>query len=926
MRFLYASRALIVAAPLLAHCAQSIELPDSAWTPPRDAGSDAARVDVPVTDVEIPPRDPMAPTVAITAPADGASISAARANVLGRASSRAGVAAVEVRVGPNAPRLAMTANGFAAWSLDSAFPFGEFTIEAVAIDNAGRRSDPPARARITRMGGPADTGNPSVTVTSPADNSTALTSLALVQGTAMDDRGVVRMEVRRNGMLLDERPVQTDDFFARWARLVPLEPGALNTLTFTAYDARGGMGTATVRIQSRAEIDRTAPTVTITSPMNNGRFSAAQLTVTGTASDNSALREVKVRVGVPVMGATEPAWGEWLVARSADGFATWNATLPVTAGALVVQARAIDAAGLATSATLNVTNDFVAEWSAETPYPLRLRDGEPRPTVTLSLDRAGVNEVINPSIQQGTEILRLNPTALLTNALDAIKVACGTGWRADSANPGFDCSRTALGMTFRGSDGRWQSSPEFALVRLLTMTPANVEVTGTSIAQLRGIADALRLGGGFSQILADTLRIPRTREIVTTPSVVSALRTRWMASHPNMPSDGTLPVTLYDAMNDLTPLASRFGPAGGHPGVLDPSSPPRSQVFTSSFRMLIVADSNLRWLDGIQLSRGKDYMATVVDTTGPTYNDVLEFDFTNPARFDVQGLSPAPTVDLRFRINENTAFINACTGSGCQSNTPTAPRGTGYVWSTPRWQLEHIIATASLTEYGSLRNALSYVLGAATIDVGQNGQPAGWTEFYTLFSIGSPPPSQYVWELVNEVGQRALHRVNVGGTVSTINEGSANVAFSLTGVPVGLTADQIRAAVRPVLQSQASTLSSRLLGNYAGNNGQLDLYYRRGSDGMPYLFFAAMGDPRPVAGYRYMRPGFFSNASLDAASRVSRTDIAGSGDTAHEKLRVNPGETVVYAQDEMGAVYRLRIVVMPGRESEITVAVSRRLR
>jgi hypothetical protein len=146
MRFLYASRALIVAAPLLAHCAQSIELPDSAWTPPRDAGSDAARVDAPISDVEIPPRDPMTPTVAITAPADGASISAARANVLGRARSGAGVAAVEVRVGPNAPRLAMTANGFAAWSLDSAFPFGEFTI-------AGALNTPWRVPVLTRGGG-----------------------------------------------------------------------------------------------------------------------------------------------------------------------------------------------------------------------------------------------------------------------------------------------------------------------------------------------------------------------------------------------------------------------------------------------------------------------------------------------------------------------------------------------------------------------------------------------------------------------------------------------------------------------------------------------------------------------------------------------------------------------------------------------------
>lgn len=916
---------LTALAVTLTACAQSIELPTGTWTP-RDAATDAPAAPRDASDAAFPPVDPMAPTVSITAPANGATLTTASARITGRAASGAGVAAVEVRVATNAPVLAVTANGFVDWSVAAALPYGDFAIEAVAIDNTGRRSTTPARVRVTRSGAASDSASPIVRVVAPMDNSTSLSSLALVQGTATDDRGVVRMEVRRNGTLIDERPVQTDDFFAHWARLVPLDPGAVNTITFTAFDAGGGRGEATVRIQSRAEIDRIAPTVAITSHHEGDRVNADHITVAGTAADNSALREVKVRVGVYPSGSATLAWGDWTLARSADGLANWSADIPIPIGGVTLQARAIDAAGLAASTMVTITNDFAATWSDEVTYPLRLRDGDPTPTVTLSLDRAGVNEVINTSIQQGTELLRLDPAALLTNSLNAIKTACGTGWRNDSADPGFDCSRTPLGQTFRGADGRWQSSPEFALVRLLTMTPANVDVTGTSISQLRGIADALGLGGGFSQILADTLRIPRTREIVSTDSVVTSLRTRWMASHPNMPSDTRLPITLYDAMNDLTPLNARFGPVAPHPGVLDPTVPTRSAVFTSAFRMVIVADSNLKWLDGIQLSRGKDYMATVVDTRGPTYNDVLEFNFTDPARFDVQGLTPTPTVDMRFRVLENPTFVNACTGSGCQSNLPTAPRGTSYVWSTPRWQLEHIVGNAAFVEYGGLRNALSYVLGAARIRVGQDGNPAGWTDFFTLFGIGSPPESQYVWELVNEVAQRALHRVVAGGSVSTIAEGNANVAFTLTGIPVGLTAEQIRASVRPVLQSQASTLSSRLLGDYSRNNGQLDLFYRRGADGMPYVFFAAMGDPRPTAGYRYTRPGFYSAATLDASTKVSRTDIAGSGDTTHEKLPVRPGETVVYAQDEGGAVYRLRILVRPGGESEITVALSRRLR
>lgn len=904
-------------------CAEALELRDVRWSPP-DAARDGAASEA-GADVAFPPVDPLAPRVAISAPTEGGAVTAERVQVTGTARSMAGVAAVEVRIGPNAPTLAVTRDGFGAWSAEGPAPFGEFTVEAVAVDHTGRRSDAPARVRVTRAGGPADSAPPTVAITSPADNGTALSALVLVRGTARDDRGVTRMELRRNGALLDERPVLTDDLFATWARLVPLEPGALNTVTVTAFDARGGRGEATVRIQSRAEIDRTPPTVAITSPAPATRLAVERLTLSGTASDNSALREVKTRLGAVTTAGAEPAWGEWTPARSPDGFATWSAELPAPVGPIALQARAIDAAGLATTVTVNVTNELARTWSDEVAWPLRLRDGDPVPTVSMVLDRAGVNEVIDATIQRETELLRLNPTALLGAALDAIKTSCGTGWRLDRADPGFDCALTPLGRTYRGADGRWQSSPEFALVRLLTMTPANVDVTGTSIAQLRGIADALGLGGGFSQILADTLRIPRTQEIVSSAAVVTALRQRWLTSHPAIPSDGTLPVTLFDAMNDLAPLAVRFGPSGAHPGLLDPAAPTRSVVFTPGFRMTIVADSNLRWLDGLQLARGKDYMATVVDRRGPTFNDVLEFDFTDPARFDVAGLTPAPTVDMRFLVRENPGFIRACTGEGCQSHAPAAPR-PGLVWAAPRWEIEPIVTFAALTEYGALRNALSYLLGAARVRVGQDGQPPGWAVFSTLLSIGSPPPPQYVWELVDEVGQRALHRVVAGGSVTAIPEGQANVAFTLSGIPVGLTAEQIRAAIRPVLQSQASRLSSRLLGDYARNNAALDLFYRRGADNLPYLFFAARGDPRPSPEYRYASPGFFRTASLAPGDRVSATDIPGSGDSAHEKLRVTPGETVVYAQDESGAVYRLRVLAMSGRESEITVALSRRLR
>src|SRR6185312_17357913 len=105
----------------------------------------------------------------------------------------------------------------------------------------------------------------------------------------------------------------------------------------------------------------------------------------------------------------------------------------------------------------------------------------------------------------------------------------------------------------------------------------------------------------------------------------------------------------------------------------------------------------------------------------------------------------------------------------------------------------------------------------------------------TLLNLGDPPPPQYIWETIGEVGQVALHSFSG----MTLPEGQVNVAFSLSNVNVGLSADGIRSAMRPSLQEQRAKLSDRLLGNYQQNNGTIDFFYQLGSDGKPYLNFVA---------------------------------------------------------------------------------------
>lgn len=870
------------------------------------------------------------PNVRITSPANGAGVSdtAVRVRIEGTADDDRGVASVAVRVGPNQAVFAETGDDFRTWYVESVAPVGAFEVVAVARDLDGQ-SSPAARISLTRPSSLPDDAAPTIRVSSPEDGSSPLHPLVLVRGTASDDRAVVAIEVRRNGELLSEREVETDDLFARWSRLVPLIAGERNELVFTARDGSGHETKTTLALQGRATTDRSAPTLTLTAPADMARVATATLDVSGTASDDVGVREVKVRIGRTPAGSSTVVWGDYQVAKTSDGFATFGGSVGVPSGAFQLEVRAIDLNGLTTSITRNVTSDFVSDFSEDVTLPLRLHALTPPPLLNFALTKKGVDEVFTEAIQRDIRLLELDTTALITDAVTQIKQSCGVRWRENNENPRHDCSGTDYGKD-RSPPIPWQQTPEFSMVRLLTMTPANVVVTGTSLANLQGLADGLGIGGGFHDILADTMGVPATQEIVSTASVVRALQEFWMQAHPEVLPGAKLPISLYDSMHELSPLSERYGPRGTHPGLLDPAFPVRSELLTSSFEMRLGATSNLRWMDGIDAggSTGaalKDYIALVVDTTGPALDDVLEFDFNDPARFDVVGLVNAPRADMRMLLRENAAFVRTCTANNntCKNNLPTAP-AAGYVWANPRWQIETVVAAAAYYQYqnrsGYSRTYNLLIVPAATVTVGLSPNPRGWSTFETLINLGDPPPPQYLWETISEVGQVALH--NTGSAI--LPEGGVNVAFSLKNVNVGLTADGIRTAMRPRLQEQRHKLSDQLLGDYAKNNGAVDFYYRRGVDNAPYLFFVAPSDPRPIASYGYTKPGFFADPAL--TTKLSTTAAGTSGDSVHEKLALPLNKTTtVYMSDDAGQLERLSFVV-GSDPSEIEVLVAKKVR
>ncbi len=865
-----------------------------------------------------------APMVRITTPVDGSAVDAETVLVTGTASDDRGVARVFVRSGPNVALPATSSDGFRTWTAEVPAGVGTFEVVATAWDVDGLQATAEDRVLLTRETG-VDLAPPEVFIDAPADGSAPLQTTVLVQGRVVDDVGVVEMQTWIDGERVVDRPVETVDGFATWARLVTLTPGLTQTVRLVAIDGAGNEGEALLTLTGRATLDREPPTVDITAPLDGADPGVDVVRVVGSARDDNGVRSVRVRVE-----GGDDAGGDWVDAVTTDGWATWSVDVPLGTGAARIEARATDTAGLAASAFVDVDNTYVAEWGTERAVFLRARPFGERPEVTMVLDRDGIPEVMSEEVQRSIVLLEADTTGLLRNTLEAVKSACGDSWQQDNADPRHDCDLTPLGRTFVGADGTWQSSPEYAMVRLLTMTPANVEVAGTSIAGLQELADGgffgITIGGGFSQILADGLGIARTDEIVQTEPALEALRTQVLAPHPATTDQGFMPVTMYDALRDLTPMSETFGPAGDHPGILVPGSSTRAQVLEPDFSLTLVAVSNLRWFDGIDLGEGKEYMAMVVDETGPTLDDVLEFDFTDPERFVFDGLVEAPRGDLRFQILENDAYVPSCSGDrACLNNVPGSPLNDASIWAMPPWEVEHVFARASYNAYRERTFQACYInfLGCqAQMSIGVDGLPTGWASFDILFDLGSPPQDQYIWELITEVAQVALHDVQG----RTIPEGSADVAFDMRDLDVGLRADDLREAMRPFLQGQAPEISRLLLGDYRRTNGAIDLFYRLGNDGRPYLMFVADSDPLPTDDYAYPSAGFYTTPELVEADRLSRLVVPGSGDTEHQKLRLDPGRTTVYTADDEGYVYRLVIDVPEGDATEITVRVARRSR
>jgi chitinase len=182
--------------------------------------------------------DTAPPALAITAPANGATVSGA-VTVSAIASDNVGVTKVEFSVDGSLLATSTGAPYGFAWDASTASP-GAHTITAKAYDAAGNSAD----ATITvNVPSPPDTTPPTVSVTAPTSGA-RVSGTVQVQVSAADDVGVTKVELSIDGSLASSLSAGPWSFSLDTTTLAD----GSHTLTAKAYDAAGNAASASLSL------------------------------------------------------------------------------------------------------------------------------------------------------------------------------------------------------------------------------------------------------------------------------------------------------------------------------------------------------------------------------------------------------------------------------------------------------------------------------------------------------------------------------------------------------------------------------------------------------------------------------------------------------------------------------------------------------
>ena len=282
------------------------------------------------TNVTVANADNVKPTVAITAPAAGATVSGT-VGIAFSAADNVGVTAITVTAGSSTVcSLAGTATA-CSWNT-TLVSNGAYAITVTARDNAGNVQSAIANVNVTNL----DVQKPTVNILAPAAGAT-VTGTTVITFTTTDNVGVTGITVIAGSSTLCTLAGTATS--CSW-NTVQLANGAY-TITVTARDAAGN-SLAVARSVTVSNADKTAPAVTITAP-------AASASVTGTvpvtfsATDSVGVSSITVSAGGTTIctlpgNATSCAWD---TKKALNGAQTISVTAKDAAGNSQSAGRAV---------------------------------------------------------------------------------------------------------------------------------------------------------------------------------------------------------------------------------------------------------------------------------------------------------------------------------------------------------------------------------------------------------------------------------------------------------------------------------------------------------------------------------------------------------------------------------------------------------
>lgn len=450
------------------------------------------------------------------------------------------------------------------------------------------------------------------------------------------------------------------------------------------------------------------------------------------------------------------------------------------------------------------------------------------------------------------------------------------------------------------------------LRRLMTMTPDNAELEGTSLEELIGLAG--NVGIPPAKALGNLMSIGVTDRVVSTDVAANSLVAGIVGSHPNAqtrpgPVDdehpdgrwpvepGFIPLTLKDVATNFEELETRLGPAGEHPGVVEEAK--GFVVVEDDFRFIIRVTANALPFKGVDLTNADEASVNSL----PSQIETL-YNFDDPDWIQMEGLIEDPAVErLTLTVFEEPTFVPGGTER-------IEPNGSSPAWDLDPWTFERIIIEVSQAVADNIEPHCDlYELGTGVDAFEACVAEDRWVTMETFNDVGNPPTPSYFWDLLLEISQVRLHD---GG----LAEGEGDIKLTLEDIPIGITADQIVDQIKVNLMASPANMEALAVSLVDTAEGDADFYYYVPEDlDGDYLLFVNDGDIRldengePVRPYAYDNPGFFSDQGL--GNKVSSTDEL-DGDTTHEKVRIEAGDSL-FVEDDQGRVFRIDVGEKPSR-------------